>query len=108
VRAICSVARCRSGWRQRRFGAALRVDRRTIARPVEAFLLRGDLGVEPGETLVRVVPVHVADRGEVLRREVHEVGAPHAADADGRDVQQIARRGEAVPEHMPGNDRKPG
>ena len=35
------------------------------------------------------------------------LAAPHAADADGGDVQQIARRGEAVPEHMAWDDGEP-
>ena len=62
--------------------------------------------VEASERLARVVPVHVAQRDDVLAREVDQVGAALAADADRGDVEQVARRGEAAAEHVARDDRR--
>jgi hypothetical protein len=51
-----------------------------------------------------VTPVHVAQRDDVLRCHVDEVGAALTADADAGDVQSIAWRREALPQHVPRDD----
>jgi len=94
--------------RQRRLGTSLRVDARlTRSVPIEASLLVGDVGIERCKTLVRVVPIHVAERDDVLGREVDQVGASLSADADGGDVEAVARRGLSASETWRGTMAKP-
>ena len=106
---LLASSRCRSSGVSGGSGLPLRVDGRPVGRvgSSRSCCVR-DLGVESGEPLVGVVPVDVADRDDVLGREVDEVGAAHAADADGRDVERVARRGEAAAEDVPRHDRKAG
>ena len=91
---------------QRRFRPSLRVE--AWRRPIEPLLLAADVGVEGGERLVRVVPIDVAQRDDVLAGEVDQVGATLSADADRGDVEQVARRREAAAENMTRDDREPG
>ncbi len=60
------------------------------------------------ERLAPVIPVHVAHRDDVLRRDVDHVGAALAADADARDVQPVARGLEAFAEHVTRDDSEAG
>src|SRR4051812_6685391 len=95
--------------RQRHFRPALRVEAYlTALLAVEPSLLVGDVGVEAGEALVGVVPVDVAQRDDVLGREVDEIAAALTADADGGDVEAIARRSLAASEDVARDDRQPG
>ena len=91
---------------ERRFGPPLRVEPRRL--PIQPFLLVRDICVERGEPLVRVVPVDIAERDDILAGEVDQVGAPLAADADRGDVQEVARRGEAAAEDVARDDRHAG
>ena len=91
---------------ERRFRPALRVEARRLA--IQPLLLAGDVGVERGERLVRVVPVDVAERDDIFAGQVDQVGAALSADADRGDVQQVARRGEAAAEDVARDDRQPG
>src|SRR5581483_4771709 len=75
---------------------------------LQALLLRRDVAVERREAAVRVVPVDVAHGDEVLGREVDEIAASLSADADGGDVERIARRGHAAAEDTAWNDRQAG
>ncbi len=94
--------------RQRRFGPTLCVEARLVRRSIEPLLLVLDRRVESGEPAIRVLPVHVAHRDDVLGREVDQIGSPLSADADGGDVERVAGRGEPAAEHVSRDDRQPG
>ena len=57
---------------------------------------------------VEQAEIAVADRDDVLAHHAARVLRPHAVDADDGDVDEVARRLEAAPEHVPGHDHKPG
>ena len=60
------------------------------------------------EPLARVVPVGIAQRDDVLARQVDEVCATHAADADTGNIQEVARRRRAGPgDDVPWHDGEP-
>ena len=67
-----------------------------------------DVGPRHREHLVEVLPVHVTHR-EQPRALVADVAAAHAADADDRLRQLVARRREAgAAEHVPRHDHEAG
>ncbi len=75
---------------------------------IESPLYLLERRVQTFEPLVREVPVHIAERHDVLTREIDEVRATHAADADARDVQEIARRRQpGLRDDMPRHDGEP-
>src|SRR6185436_15700691 len=93
--------------------------RLTLARRIELGILaalrlpggRGRRVAPPLELLrvaierpLRVIPVDVADGDDVLAGDGAEVVVAHAADADGGDVEQVARRCEASPEYVARDD----
>jgi len=92
---------------ERRFRTALRIEPGPIRRPLEPLLLISDVGVEAGEALVGVLPIDIAQRDDVFRREIHQVGAPLAADADGGNVQPVAGSREPRPSTCRGTIAKP-
>src|SRR6202030_4820869 len=55
-----------------------------------------------------VAPVDIAKSDDILRREMDEIGAPHAAAADAGDVQQVAGRHETAAENVAGHDSQRG
>ena len=93
---------------QRRLRPALRVATRPIRRPIQPRLLVRYVAVERGKPFVRVLPVDVAERNDVLGGEVDEVRAALTAHADRGDVQRVARRRHAAAEDVPWNDRQTG
>ncbi len=93
---------------ERRNRPALRVEPRRVRRPVQALLLVFDVRRERVEALVRVLPVHVAQRDDVLAGHVDQVAAALTADADGGDVEQIARRRHAASEDVARHDGETG
>ena len=55
------------------------------------------------------IPVDVAESNDVLTRQVDQIRAPHAADADARDVQEVAgRRHPGSRDHVAWDDRETG
>ena len=59
--------------------------------------------LEPG---VEQVEVDVAERDDVLAHDGAGVHSAHAGDADRRDIDEIARRLKAAPEHVPRDDHE--
>src|SRR5882762_7543018 len=51
-----------------------------------------DVDVEMVETFIGVTPVNVAEGDDILAGEIDQIGAAHAADADGGDGQEGAAR----------------
>ena len=66
-----------------RLGLARARRRRRMVEAVPQLL---DVGVQTLETFVRVAPVDVAEGDDVLARQVDEVLAAHAANADAGNV----------------------
>jgi len=63
-----------------------------------------DVDVEMVETFIGVTPVNVAEGDDILAGEIDQIGAAHAADADGGDVEHIAGRSESAAENVSWND----
>src|SRR5205823_12151105 len=56
------------------------------------------------ERVFGALPIHVAQRVNVLPLPAAHVVAAHASHADAGDVELVARRAVAAPQHVPGHD----
>ena len=52
-----------------------------IARVVDMALQVGSVRIQPRKVLVRVAPVHIAERHDVLAGQIDQIAAAHAAHA---------------------------
>src|SRR5258708_9804291 len=77
-------------------------------RRLDALAQILDIGVEPGKAFVRVAPIDIAQRDNILAGKIDDVGAAHSADTNSGDIQQIAGRSRSAAEHVPRHDRQSG
>lgn len=65
-----------------------------------------NIGIQAREVLVRVVPIDIANRHDILAGQIDHVAAAHAADADASDIQQVTRRCKTATQYVPGQNRE--
>src|SRR5882672_3645739 len=73
---------------------------------IDACLKTIDLAAQSLECFAREIPVHVAERDNVLAGQRDEVRAAHSSHANARDIQQIAGRSHAAAKDVAGNNRQ--